>query len=151
MTSSAMDSHEKLGGDGVSSKCTPKFGADGGQICMPMSTHIATECCVARQSKRSVGQQFIRNFRNCKSKSKICGVPNRMIAGNYGQQSQETIPLFYLVQKIILKWEESKCFFTRNIFFLGSRACRHFKSPTYRTCQQRLGLSYRQLLATQDT
>jgi hypothetical protein len=87
MTSLDMDSHKKLGGDGVSSKCTPKFGANGGQICMPMSTHIAPECCIARQSKRSVGQQFIHNFRNCKPKSKITDVPNRTIVGNYGQRS----------------------------------------------------------------
>ena len=39
------------------------------------------------------------------SKSKICDVPNRMIAGDYGQRSRETIPLFYLVRKIILKFE----------------------------------------------
>ena len=84
--SSAMDSHEQLGGDRVSSKCTTKFGVDGGQICMPMmSTHIAPKFC-------SVKRRCIHNVRTCKSKSEIGDVPNRTIAGDYDQRSRGTIP-----------------------------------------------------------
>jgi hypothetical protein len=42
-----------LGRGGETSKPKPKFGANGGQICVPIRMHIVPECCVAQQSKRS--------------------------------------------------------------------------------------------------
>jgi hypothetical protein len=64
---SAIDYHEQLGGDGVPSKCTTKFGSDGGGKFMPMSMHIAPKCCVAQQSKSFVGRRYIYNFKTCRN------------------------------------------------------------------------------------
>ena len=47
----ATGSYERLDRGGETSKPTP-FGANGGQICVPIRMHIVPECCVARQSKR---------------------------------------------------------------------------------------------------
>ncbi len=47
----ATGSYGQSGGGGEPSKPTPNFGANGGQICVPIRMHIVPECCVARQSK----------------------------------------------------------------------------------------------------